>query len=115
MFIKSLHATNRYGSNCRWTNAVLHEAYLVNFKKPSEPPAVQCVLIGYPMLKQPVKFLSQGKETNREGSNRFLVAAGPDWPDTRQLQDILTFIENNATASRPPLSHFSVCFLIFNL
>jgi hypothetical protein len=44
------------------------------------------------VLKQPVKFPAQGKETNREDWNRFLVAV-KRWPDNRQLQETLDFIE----------------------
>lgn len=70
----------------------VYEACLINWKKSSDPPATPCVLTGYPVLRQPVKFPAQGKETNREDWNRFLVAV-KRWPDNRQLHETLDFIE----------------------
>ena len=70
----------------------VYEASLVNRKRPQDGPATACVLTGYPVLRQPVKFPMAGKEANREDWNRFLVAT-KRWPDNRQLADVLTFLD----------------------
>lgn len=70
----------------------VYEACLTNWKRPSDPPAQACVVTGYPILKQAVKFPSNGKEANREDWNRYLVAT-KRWPDNGQLTEVLTFLE----------------------
>lgn len=68
------------------------EACLVNWKRPSESPSTACVLTGYPVHRQPVKFPVAGKEANREDWNRFLVAT-KRWPDNQHLSDVLNFLD----------------------
>ena len=69
----------------------IYEACLTNWKRPADPALAACVLTGYPVLKASIKFPSS-KEANREDWNRFLVAT-KRWPENKQLNDVLTFIE----------------------
>jgi len=54
--------------------------------------ALPCVVTGYPVLKNPVKFPAKDKMANREDWNRFLVAT-KRYSENEQLHEILKFIE----------------------
>ncbi|KZR96625.1 Intraflagellar transport protein 172 [Daphnia magna] len=79
----------------------VYEACLINcWKKSSDPPATPCVLTGYPVLRQPVKFPAQRKETNRE--------AFPGGGQTKTIANFtkrLILLKNGAMVCRQLLQH----------
>ena len=68
----------------------VYEASLINWK--SNDAALPCVMTGYPVLRDCIKFPGADKTANRQDWNRFLVAV-KRCPENSQLQDLFKFIE----------------------